>query len=1079
MSYTAKAQNELLAGDVKVGDKITLSDGSVWYVGANEISNASFDMNPADNNNEIVGWHVGTYAQMTTANFDWHATGGYDGGAYIQAKSHTGVAGTGSIGQRWNLETDTRYYFSFYLAKNSANNQYIPVVTITYNESQKAGDNESGAGVKQLLGMNGDASDDILGYGNYNNGEWCQTACSFESEEYTYLQFNARWLKENSIQACFDGFFLAKLYDVETTTPETVAYIALKAKIEELYNAAGDYSEYGAIAEEVSDFAMEGEVNGELIEEMNEKTDLATLQAAIDAIDAKLDAAKAAVANIEAFNALFEEATQLLESELNYPGQDAFESSCEEFQNYIDEGYFSPTVGVLASEYVTIAISELQKAMNDYRFSQVATKETPADYTFLVQSPYFTTKSAAPSITYAEDGSIKSCQYPNDGAYTDGSVPADGSREGWEIAGTTEGDQRLNYKGERICWNAWRTNNQDVAVEQALTKLPNGIYTVSAEMSAEPAYLSNQHIYATSNVQEAVSPILTSGNWNAGEWEYLTTEQVLVVDGKLNIGAIGSAREKEDGSGLTTDQTGWFCVTNFRLLYYGEASEEDIEKAIGSKFAEAEAMADTLHFAGDKAYVLKAIAEAKAAANLDSLNTAIAFAQASEAEYAGIMAGTYTALQDSIEKQVYTGNALKLISVPVNYMTSYLKAEDATYKKASTVTPILRYYRDTLIPALLNAEAYIDSVSAQNGKDAITSTIASVLENLSAYTDNTKKLEAQVEALNKSIAVAKTADIKIEDGADVTAYIVNPTVDDTYASGWTFIKKVGDGNGAKNGQHYDGNANGFYMDTWNKDGGTRATWYQVLNVPNGTYTIKNMMRTSGAGAYLFASDKELATTDNDVVTLDPTANSVLSEMKVIGTNVTKYIDSTVKAADGTDSIAYNTDTYGKIWMDAIDALIASGANWIMLGDPSYKIYDQIEDKRVEDFDPTPEQEELITIIEVNNGIGRGWQYNTVTIEVTNHVLVLGITCDYEFVNKTAEEAFNGTWFSGDTFTLTLDKVGDNTGWDVTTGVTEVETPAEAQPAVIYSISGARLNGLQKGINIIKHADGTTTKVLVK
>lgn len=52
--------------------------------------------------------------------------------------------------------------------------------------------------------------------------------------------------------------------------------------------------------------------------------------------------------------------------------------------------------------------------------------------------------------------------------------------------------------------------------------------------------------------------------------------------------------------------------------------------------------------------------------------------------------------------------------------------------------------------------------------------------------------------------------------------------------------------------------------------------------------------------------------------------------------------------------------------------------------------------------------------------------------------------------------------------------------DYATGIKDVATPAVA-PATegIYSLSGVRLNSLHKGINIVKSADGSTRKVLVK
>ena len=41
------------------------------------------------------------------------------------------------------------------------------------------------------------------------------------------------------------------------------------------------------------------------------------------------------------------------------------------------------------------------------------------------------------------------------------------------------------------------------------------------------------------------------------------------------------------------------------------------------------------------------------------------------------------------------------------------------------------------------------------------------------------------------------------------------------------------------------------------------------------------------------------------------------------------------------------------------------------------------------------------------------------------------------------------------------------------------TATQAEPVAYYSISGTRQNALQKGINIVRYADGTARKVWVK
>jgi len=74
------------------------------------------------------------------------------------------------------------------------------------------------------------------------------------------------------------------------------------------------------------------------------------------------------------------------------------------------------------------------------------------------------------------------------------------------------------------------------------------------------------------------------------------------------------------------------------------------------------------------------------------------------------------------------------------------------------------------------------------------------------------------------------------------------------------------------------------------------------------------------------------------------------------------------------------------------------------------------------------------------------------------------------------KAFSKTWFKADNFRLFYYGTESQ---NVVTDVAAVELPAAAAPSAIYSISGARLNGLQKGLNIVKFSNGTVKKVFVK
>lgn len=1065
-SNLAKAQNELVVGDVKVGDKITLSDGSEWYVGPNEITNPSFSMNPTDNNGNIVGWTVGDYAQMTTGNFTWHPEGGYDGGAYIQASYHTGANGTGSICQRWNIEPNTRYYLSFYLARNSENNQYIPVITLTDRESTGGGQNEKlSDGALQLIGKNGEDSGEILGYGNYVDndgdgyGDWCQTACSFESQEYTYCQFNARWLKESTIQACFDGFFLAKLYDPTTTSPEKVAEISLLAelsRVEEIEE--NNLADYQALAEELQNWIMESGYDN-----MNaEDNTLEEIQNAIDAIKQKVSEITTSVANFEAFATNLEAAIELIDN-TSYPGLDDFTNVVTGLLDYQADNYYPLDKDKTASEYILVATQELDDAVKAYRFSQEATEDNPADYTFYINNP-----------TFVAQGN-------------------------WYI-GSTGGDQRLhtgltdNNGNAMTAWNAWSgslsSESAYVSINQDLTGLPNGKYTVTADLCTQDGCITDQHVFASSSTSTSESPVMTQTGWDPYLWETLKTTSVIVVDGKLTIGVIGhgiNSTPAERGGTNTDYRCGWFCVSNFKLHYLGVATDEEYAEAMQGRIAEAAALVDTMHYAGDKAALQAVIDATKTANDLDSLNTAIETAIASEADYASVTAGTYKVLQDSIATATsYTDNAKKVAQVPVDYMTKYLASPTATYTETGAITTVLRYYHYTLIPTIIELET--TQVSDPEAKIALEGTLNYVISQLGTYQSSTSLLAAYVEQLEEALRVAKLADIQYGAGADVTDYIVNAEVTDSYATGWTINKIVGDGNGVKNGQADNGVSSDYYIDTYNSTpGAVRATYYQVLYVPNGTYRLSAQQRNAGGGYYLFASTAAPTLNADSALALDPTATNVLALAKSVPTPA-KYILGATEDGNMTDS-------YGAIWMEAADKVMAKfGITGVVNADEAtgvqaLSIYDAaLEANEGNETCPEGIEEADWNVFIANNGIGRGWFNNSLEITVENHVLTVGVSCDSVFTEGFTDTdgnptvPFTGTWFSANNFKLVMVSEGNNTGWNPATGIEAVEpegTTESTKVVAIYNVAGAQVSSLQKGVNIVKYADGTTKKVLVK
>lgn len=798
------------------------------------------------------------------------------------------------------------------------------------------------------------------------------------------------------------------------------------------------FSDASAIQNEIEDMvnSIYDAITDEDPEEMKAK------QAEVNAYFAKLNTIPA---KFEELSAAFDRASVALET-TEYDGIDAFQSAVEGFSEYMDNGYESLEEGVAATDYIDVAIAGLNKAIEVYFLSQPASPENPANYTHLVQNPTFA------------------------------------AADGWYI-GETGGDQTIktdktdNESNPVNCWNAWRNNlteGASVSVQQDLAGLPDGKYTMTASLNTQPGCITNQHLYVKSSIAEAVSPVMTEAGegWDPCVWEELTTAPVIVVDGKLTIGAIGVS------DGLTPDQfggtdtdkrRGWFNMINVKLNYLGEASPEEIAEATAAKWVAAEAKAAEILYAADKAAYTDSVKAAKAANNFDMLNAAIKVADASIADYKAVTNGTYKTLADSVFASA-TVNEVKNVAIGIT--TNYINSAAATYTYTSTYTSALQYYLNTLAPAIIKAETAADEAKAANAKAVLNSTIASVVAKLKALkviepATTSAFLPEQVEALNKALEVAAKAEIEFADGADVTAYMANPAID--AEAGWSFYRPVGDKN-STTGQGVDGVAGNRYLDCWQATAGTtRYSAYQVLDVPNGTYKISNIMRTSGEGAYLFASDKAPVAGET-ATTLDPSATTVLSHAVATTVELAKY----GIMPDSTETTHVFTDSYGAIWMAAADRIISALGIQVSPGESLKDVALDLnggEESCPEGVEPLDWE-----IFKANEFKGRGWFDNSVEIEVKNHVLVVGVSCDYAFLNKAEEENFKGTWFSADDFKLTLVKAGDNTGWDPSTGISEVATSASAN--AIYTLTGAKVNALQKGLNIVVK-NGKATKILVK
>lgn len=1051
-SYVAQAQ--MTNQDLQLGDTVVDESGRKWLVGENLVINPSFD--EIDENGNIANWYTSDgYAQMKSTDFGgkfaWYETGGFDGGAYISSTKSESASSSGSISNRWTLETNAKYYFTFYLNNYPTSNQYVPIISLTNVLSEKGGQNEYGETGKTLLGKNGDDhSETSYGYGVSDpDGNWARTAIFFDSEEYTYLQFNARWLGTIG----FDGFYLARLYDAETTSQDLLAELVLQGAINQAYTLLDKFEpkEWTGVYSELEEQIWNAEgVLGTDVDAMKQATE--DIRKEITEFELVYDAG-------ESLESLVLKAENIVATTM-YPGLDDLATAIGTAQSTLFEG---------SSEDVLNGVAVLDKAIEDYCYSQTYSEDSPADYTFLVTAPQFCIDEAEPTVV---DGVFT---YPNVANYTDGMQPiSDFTSENWYKGAFTGGDQRLNFKQSRVCWNAWATSFDEVSINQDITGIPSGYYTVSADLITQAGCVTDQRVYAKSSLNEAESASMNADNisWMneepyQGKWETLTSAKVMVSDGKLTIGAKGTGDSEhlptEFGGTNEDHRRGWFCVTNFKLHYYGPLSEEDTKAAFEKRIAELQAQCDTMTFKADKAAYQDSINKYKTASSIDEMNEALAAlavaqttAAASISKQVSVKAGITAALTDSIDNGAYEGDYLTMATKFRDCMLAEINAEDATYTEMDSIVQILYSFRDSYVPTLVEARALVvtDSeakvVLDKNINDQVTD--FTTMEALPLQT----KVEKYVADLETAMAECEAFNLFQSGTKDYTSMIVNSDITNSSSNsvtGWNVT--VVNGNTHSNSeQQVDGNTSGRYIDSWNGTAGALLyNAYQTINyLPNGTYKLEAMTRTSGdTGAYLYAMADEDSTTTK------------LSLIELETMNITEL--GGPYNSMGEDSIATVMDAYGSIFAD---------------------VY-----KRT-DGGATATEAEADTL-NANGGKGRGWHYTNLEIEVKNHVLTIGVTTDSTFTEKYGGEPFTGTWFSADNFTLKMIAEGDNSDWNPTTGITVPGEAVENELEIkvvdgtivsngeIYSLSGVRVASGSKvpaGVYIVRLGD-QSKKVLVK
>ena len=577
----------------------------------------------------------------------------------------------------------------------------------------------------------------------------------------------------------------------------------------------------------------------------------------LDAEWAKVEKAMKVYAELKA---LFDEAEILFE--LDYPGASDLDNVLDEVWDCFDEDSEENTY-----DYLVEMVAYLEEAIVSYYFSQEASEDVAADYSFLVPNPNF----------------------EEQGDWT------------WSVVGGGSdkwiGNCRPNEEGGagRRGINLWGWGITYVDVHQTLTGLPNGLYRVSAELitqfnnDKQTSYATDQHVYAIGAAEE-ISDYLTATGWDTYEWTTLTTNGfAVVVDGRLTIGAASS----QGG----TDSEGWFQATNFKLYYYGEASGEHLQAAWDNLQVEAEEAIDIL-IPNEEKEVAAALKEAAPLAKAGDYETACGLLRpVLEVWDSTIVAtknfyGGYYAKLDTIRLyDAYEGCEMvyEFADAAIALADAILASDTTTCKAFPALDDKLHAYAN-YAAALRDAEREIKSEEVEYKQEYVDLVMESFinpqLAELTASLIKAAYCDAMTEELKKATEMLKSSAVEYIDAEEglVTYLIANADIESTLDGSWTVVKGGAVNCGTATGEHYSGDAENHYLDAW-ADGGNTATFYQNLaGIPNGTYRLTVAARTNGGNVWLFAAPsskvKDSSTQFMEVINDGAYAGSIWNDDKL-------------------------------------------------------------------------------------------------------------------------------------------------------------------------------------------------------
>ena len=798
------------------------------------------------------------------------------------------------------------------------------------------------------------------------------------------------------------------------------------------------------------------------------------LKEALKAIQNVYMNASSAVKYLEELQAGVAGMTNLANS-TSYPGKAKFEAAIAKAASYTNTEYEydeSHTFNTLKEAY-----DELVAARGLYLQSQEAVNGA-YDYTAFIAYPWFCLPEYEPTWneeeqrwvpneaacqTVAADGNLWQDKDDVNGTINDLAKGVNvnskkGTLGAWYQEGTEGGGLEVYWNDLLTCIKKWDMPHEGYHdVSQVVGGIPNGYYKLKAlAQTWSNDWNGNCHnqIYIKSSTMESFSPYLEPGGWwgkDVNQWRELETDMIQVTDGQVLI----SSRDN-----------GFAAFTGFRLYYYGETP--DFSALLTPSLDAAKEKIETLAWDGDKAAANEILAAVPATITtqeeyqlaLDCITEVNDYVSKANNAINNFTNNTLTGFGNLTDQYAESNPEAEMAVVA--QMGAIVIGDDPadTYEKAIDAAKDLTAYQNYL--------AFYQDAKKYESNAELAALLKSQGEALSADYANADKLAEYMEALSAPYNKALLASLGAENASkenpvDVTALIVNPNYDEDQ-KGWA---------GDNLTFNFDPSSveKPHTAEKWNTNFDTHQTIYSL---PAGTYRIQvqSIYRDSGdaQGAWnnWQAAAEEMDLWDHQNAKLyandEETSICSMASFKSTTRSMDSFRDKMVEAADGDEN-------GNAVWLDHWNYQFKQEVTDPETGEVSYvdleeeegktdwwwdnKIYSDLDEEYY--FYPA-------SLWGISQRFAKSPEAYINTVEV---VVPEGGSITFGIRKN---ELIGGDWVVMDNWKLFY------LGYDAT-AIQTVNTNAAASS--IFNVAGVRQNGMQKGINIVKTADGKVSKVLVK